>query len=200
MPIRSVRDIEIHYELHGDRGPAVLLIHGLGSSLRDWERQVETLAPRYRVLTADLRGHGQSTRKGPITMADFAADLRALLAALDIASVHVVGISLGASIAFQIALDFPDVVDGLVIINGGPDGPRPTTPSTWPSSGGGFRPCASKACGASAECSRSACCQRRNRRPTAKCSSSAGPRTIPRCTSRAWPRLRTGQRAIGSAR
>ncbi|HEY5952253.1 MAG TPA: alpha/beta hydrolase [Kofleriaceae bacterium] len=129
MPIRSVRDIEIHYELHGDRGPVVLLIHGLGSSLRDWELQVETLAQRYRVLTVDLRGHGQTTRRGPITIANFAADLRALLAALDIASAHIAGISLGACVAFQIAVDYPDIVDGLVIINSGPEGPSTDNPA-----------------------------------------------------------------------
>src|SRR6476469_6693578 len=102
MAKASVRDIEIHYELHGDRGPFILLVHGLGSSLRDWEHQVTDLATRYRVLTADLRGHGETSRTGPITMADFAADLHALLGALGIRSAYVVGISLGASVAFQI--------------------------------------------------------------------------------------------------
>lgn len=129
MPICPVRDIEIHYELHGDHGPVVLLIHGLGSSLRDWEHQVGALAAQHRVLTVDLRGHGRSTRKLPITIAGFAADLRALLAALDIRSAYVAGISLGASVAFQIAVDYPDVVDGLVIINGSPEGPSTDNPT-----------------------------------------------------------------------
>jgi pimeloyl-ACP methyl ester carboxylesterase len=128
MAMKSVRDIEIHYELHGDRGPVVLLVHGLGSSLRDWEYQVADLATRYRVLTIDLRGHGKTSRKGPITMAGFAADLRELLAALGIRSAYVVGISLGASVAFQIAVDYPEVVDGLVIINGSPEGPSTENP------------------------------------------------------------------------
>src|SRR5690348_5975165 len=114
MPKISVRDIEMNYELHGNDGPIVLLVHGLGSSLRDWEHQIADLAARYRVLTVDLRGHGQTSLEGPITMADFAADLRALLAVLEIRSAYVVGISLGAGVAFQLALDFPELVDGLV--------------------------------------------------------------------------------------
>lgn len=129
MAKKSVRDIEIHYELHGVAGPVILLIHGLGSSLRDWEYQVGDLAKRYQVLTIDLRGHGETSRKGPITMAGFAADLRELLAALGIQSAYVIGISLGASVAFQLALDYPEVVDGLVIINGSPEGPSTTNPA-----------------------------------------------------------------------
>lgn len=129
MAMKSVRDIEIHYELHGDRGPVVLLVHGLGSSLRDWEYQVTDLAARYRVLTIDLRGHGKTSRKGPITMAGFAADLRELLVALGIRSAYVIGISLGASVAFQIAVDYPELVDGLVIINGSPEGPSTENPA-----------------------------------------------------------------------
>jgi 3-oxoadipate enol-lactonase len=129
MPIRSIRDIEIHYELHGTRGPVVLLIHGLGSSLRDWENQIAALATDYRVLTVDLRGHGQSSRKGAITIANFAADLKALLAALDFSSAHFAGISMGASVAFQVAVDYPELVDGLLIINGGPEGPSTDNPA-----------------------------------------------------------------------
>jgi pimeloyl-ACP methyl ester carboxylesterase len=129
MAMKFVRDIEIHYELHGGRGPVVLLVHGLGSSLRDWEYQVDDLASRYRVLTVDLRGHGKTSRTGPITLAGFATDLRELLTALDIRSAHVIGISLGASVALQLALDYPDVVDGLVIINGSPEGPSTENPA-----------------------------------------------------------------------
>ncbi len=123
MPLTNVREIEIHYELHGNRGPVVLLIHGLGSSLRDWEFQIADLATRYRVLAIDLRGHGKTSRRGPITITGFAADLRELLTALEIRSAHVIGISLGASVAFQMAVDYPHAVDSLVIINGSPVGP-----------------------------------------------------------------------------
>lgn len=129
MPLQNIRDIEIHYELHGNRGPVILLIHGLGSSLRDWEFQIADLATHYRVLAIDLRGHGRTSRKGPITIAGFAADLRELLAALEIRSAHVIGISLGASVAFQLAVDYPDVVGGLVIINGSPVGPSTENPA-----------------------------------------------------------------------
>ena len=115
---------ELYYELHGaQRATCVLLIHGLGSSARDWEHQIDALAARYRVLTVDLRAHGRSARKGPITMAGLASDLAALLRRLEIPRVYAVGISLGSGVAFQLALDHPALVAGVIAINGGPEGP-----------------------------------------------------------------------------
>jgi pimeloyl-ACP methyl ester carboxylesterase len=124
MSMIFVHDLSMYYEQHGERGPHVLLIHGLGSSARDWEHQVAALATRYRVLAVDLRAHGRTSRRGPITMAGFARDLAALLRHLEIDRAYVVGISLGGGIAFQLALDHPELVAGLLIVNSGPEGPR----------------------------------------------------------------------------
>jgi 3-oxoadipate enol-lactonase len=130
MPIFSLHDHDLHYELHGDSGPAIVLIHGLGSSLRDWEHQTEALAARYRVLAVDLRGHGRSSRDGDIdiSIAGFSNDICALLRALGLRA-YVAGISMGTAVAFQLAVDHPDHVLGLIIINGGPVGLSATDPA-----------------------------------------------------------------------
>src|SRR5262249_39856049 len=68
-----------------------------------------------------LRGHGNSEKpKGPYHMTDFAADVAALLRHLDAAPAHVVGLSLGGMIAFQLAVDSPSLVRSMVIVNSGP--------------------------------------------------------------------------------
>ncbi len=59
MPQKLIRDININYEIIGD-GQPLLFIHGLGSSLRDWEDQVPVFSKKFKVITLDLRGHGQS--------------------------------------------------------------------------------------------------------------------------------------------
>ena len=59
MPKIRIRDIEMHYEETG-HGTPLLLIHGLGSSARDWERQVPYFSKNYRVISIDVRGHGQT--------------------------------------------------------------------------------------------------------------------------------------------
>lgn len=122
MPLIDIRGIALNYELTGTHGPLVVLVHGLGSTLRDWDYQVPALAERYRVLAMDLRGHGASTRQGPITIPTFAADLLALVDALGFDTFYVAGISMGTAVTFQLAVDAPSRVRGLVIINGGPEG------------------------------------------------------------------------------
>jgi len=117
----EVNGTGIEYEIHG-AGPALLLIHGLGSCKEDWEAQREPFAQDYQVLSFDLRGHGASDKPaGPYSIAQFAADAAGLLRTLGIDAAHVVGISLGGAVAFQLALDHPELVRTLTIVNSGPD-------------------------------------------------------------------------------
>lgn len=120
MPSQIVNYIRLYYEVSG-RGQPLVFIHGLGSSTRDWDAQTTAFAGDYRVITFDLRGHGQSDKPaGPYTMPLFAADLAGLLASLGIDSAHLVGISLGGGVALQCALDAPGLVRTLTIVNSGP--------------------------------------------------------------------------------
>jgi pimeloyl-ACP methyl ester carboxylesterase len=116
-------EVELYYEVVGpEDGEGVLFVHGLGSSGRDWEGQVPFFAERFRVVTADLRGHGRSEKPpGPYSMEMFAGDVAGLIEALGLGAVHVVGLSLGGMVAFQLAVDRPELVRSLVIINSGPE-------------------------------------------------------------------------------
>ena len=116
MPTIRVHGIDLYYEVHG-AGQPVLLIHGLGSSTRDWDLQVPALAARFKVITFDVRGHARSEKpKQRYSVKLFADDTAALIRALDIAPVHVIGISMGGMIAFQLAVDSPGLVRSLVIV------------------------------------------------------------------------------------
>ena len=117
MPKEKVKDIEMYYEITGE-GEYLLLIHGLGSSTRDWEEQVPIFSQKYQVITLDLRGHGKTDKpKGPYSMRMFAEDIAELLKKLEIKSIHILGISLGGGIAFQFAVDYPELVKSLIIVN-----------------------------------------------------------------------------------
>ena len=117
MPRTTVNGLSMHYESHGD-GPPLLLLHGLGSSLRDWEYQIAPFASRFRVLTVDLRGHGKSDKpKGPYSMALFAEDVGALLKKIAAEPAHVVGLSMGGAVAFHLALDHGHLVKSIVVTN-----------------------------------------------------------------------------------
>jgi pimeloyl-ACP methyl ester carboxylesterase len=110
------------YYADDGEGDVVVLIHGLGSSGEDWELQLPVLTPNYRVISVDLRGHGQSDKPdGPYSIAMFADDVAALIEALEISPCHVVGLSLGAMTTLELASTRPDLVRSAVVVNAGPE-------------------------------------------------------------------------------
>ncbi|GMQ93315.1 MAG: alpha/beta hydrolase [Acidimicrobiia bacterium] len=123
MPRRTVNGIDLHYTDAGEpERDAVLLIHGLGSSSGDWEYQLPVLTASYRVIAVDLRGHGSSSKPpGPYSITMFADDVAALIEDLDIGPCHVVGLSLGAMTALELAATRPDLVRSAVVVNSGAD-------------------------------------------------------------------------------
>jgi pimeloyl-ACP methyl ester carboxylesterase len=121
MPRISVGGIELYYEASG-QGEPLLLLHGLGGSSQDWPYQLPAFCQRYHVITADMRGHGQSDKPHQsYSVPMFAADVRHLLEKLGALSAHVVGLSMGGMIAFQLAADRPEMVRSMVIANSGPE-------------------------------------------------------------------------------
>ncbi|QSQ19043.1 alpha/beta fold hydrolase [Pyxidicoccus parkwayensis] len=121
MPMLPLEGVSLYCDTAGD-GTPVLLLHGLGSSGRDWELVKPRLAARHRVLIPDARGHGRSeTPPGKYGVPLFARDIAALCDALSLRRVHVVGLSMGGMMGLQLAVDRPELVRSLVIINSGPE-------------------------------------------------------------------------------
>ena len=122
MPRQYVDGLAIHYELYPSAANApvdtVLLLHGLGSSTLDWAEQIPALASVYDVLLVDLRGHGQSDKPpGPYSINDMANDVARVVSELGLTQLHVVGLSMGAQVALQLALDYPALVATVTAVN-----------------------------------------------------------------------------------
>jgi 3-oxoadipate enol-lactonase len=121
MPFIHVLGIDVYYEITGE-GEPLLLIHGHGSSTRDWELQVEYFSKRYKVVTYDVRGCGRTSKPpGPYSIRMFAEDAAAFLQELRIRPAHVIGISMGGMIAFELTLDNPQLVKSMVVVNSYPE-------------------------------------------------------------------------------
>src|SRR6185436_4228982 len=113
MPKVLANGIEIYYEESG-RGEALLLIIGFGGDHQAWAFQVPALAERYRVITFDNRGSGQSGAPDvAYTTRMMADDAAGLLDALGIERAHVLGVSMGGMIAQELALNHPRRVRSL---------------------------------------------------------------------------------------
>lgn len=99
--------------------PAFLLIHGLCSGKEDWQPQVEMLAHTNRVIAVDLRGHGETPRgTASISMEQLAADCLEHVRAKGLKQLVVAGHSMGTRVAFEIANQAPDMVNGLLLVDG----------------------------------------------------------------------------------
>lgn len=95
-------------------GPELVLLHGVGLDRGMWERCVPALASRHRVRLIDLRGHGSSPRASEgVSLADLAADVAGELEG----AAHVVGFSLGALVAQQLALGWPELTLTLTLVS-----------------------------------------------------------------------------------
>ena len=126
MPETRSSGVRIAWDERGQGSPVVFL-HGLGGSMVDWEPQLDAFAPRHRVIRLDVRGHGRSDKPpGPYHIADFARDAAAVLQEARSGPAHVVGISMGGAVAFELALEAPEMVRSLMLVNTGPE-VRPRT-------------------------------------------------------------------------
>jgi pimeloyl-ACP methyl ester carboxylesterase len=126
----SLRDAELYVEESG-AGPPLVLLHGLGGSGADWEPTVAAFHDRFRVVRVDLRGCGRTRDllhpHGPFTLPQLSADVVAVLGQLRAGPAHLLGWSLGGMIALQLAVDAPQLVRSLCLVNTGPDW-TPKTP------------------------------------------------------------------------
>ncbi|MCA9901994.1 MAG: alpha/beta fold hydrolase, partial [Anaerolineales bacterium] len=121
MPTINLENVSLYYEEQG-AGEPLLLLHGLGSNGRSWEYQVEPFARQYRVIVPDVRGHGRSAKPtGPYSVSQFANDIFNLLDHLQIDRFHLVGLSMGGMIGFQMAVDRPERLKSMTIVNSGPE-------------------------------------------------------------------------------
>src|ERR671932_456472 len=114
--------------LHGHRvsyrragwGPVIVLIHGITGSSQTWDHVIEPLAERYTVVAPDLLGHGESAKpRGDYSLGAYASGIRDLLTALGHDRATVVGHSLGGGIAMQMAYQFPEHCERLVLVSSG---------------------------------------------------------------------------------
>ena len=109
----------IHHEVEGS-GEPVLMVHAGVANLRMWDAQVEALKDAYRVIRHDTRGFGR-TETDAVEFSN-RADIAALLDHLGERSAHLVGLSRGAQIALDFAIEFPNRVRSLVFSGGGVGG------------------------------------------------------------------------------
>jgi pimeloyl-ACP methyl ester carboxylesterase len=114
--------------LHGHRvfyrtagsGPVVVLVHGITSTSSTWANVIPSLAERFTIIAPDLLGHGESAKpRGDYSLGAYASGIRDLLIALGHERATFVGHSLGGGVAMQLAYQFPEHCERLVLVSSG---------------------------------------------------------------------------------
>jgi pimeloyl-ACP methyl ester carboxylesterase len=115
-PLTLGHGYQIAYTELGKGPETLLFIHGMGSNMKAWIKNLPVLAGHFRCLALDLPGYGQSTKHDvPISMAFYAQTITEWMDALSIEKVWLVGHSMGGQIAMHTALASPDRIKGLVL-------------------------------------------------------------------------------------
>jgi pimeloyl-ACP methyl ester carboxylesterase len=116
----TVRGARIRTRVTGDPAhPPVVLLHGIGRSLEDWDPQHDRLAAGHRVISVDMPGFGLSDRlPEPVSLDALAGGVEATVAALgENRPLHVMGNSLGGAVAMRMLVREPDRIATLTLVN-----------------------------------------------------------------------------------
>jgi 3-oxoadipate enol-lactonase len=108
----------IHYQLDGpENAPVLVLSNSMGTTLSLWDPQIPALRAHFRVLRYDTHGHGQTTRRGKVSLAQLGEDVISLLDHLNIDKACFCGISVGGLTGLWLARFAPDRFYGFALAN-----------------------------------------------------------------------------------
>jgi len=112
----DVRGLRMHVAEAGS-GEPVLFLHGFPEFWYSWRHQLEHFRPHFHVLAPDLRGYGETERRGPYDVPTLVGDVVGLLDALGIERVHLVGHDWGGALAWVTAIGAPERLRTLAVLN-----------------------------------------------------------------------------------
>ena len=111
MAYAKINGVNLNYELHGDTGEPLVLVHGYTGDITDWRHQLPAFSQSHRVLIVDNRGHGASDApadRDAYAIQHMAADVQALTRELGFDRFHLLGHSMGGAVVQEIALESPE--------------------------------------------------------------------------------------------
>lgn len=107
--------VELHYREYAGAGEPLLILHGLFGNLKNWHTHARQLQARFRVISVDLRNHGESPHVDSMSYPEMAADVIALLDRLELGTARLLGHSMGGKVAMELALHHAERVSALLV-------------------------------------------------------------------------------------
>jgi esterase len=108
--------MQLHHKVLGE-GEPLLVLHGLFGTLDNWQTLAKTWSEQWQVYLIDQRNHGRSPQVHSISYPEMAQDLAEFMDQNRILKAHVLGHSMGGKVAMEFALNYPDLVDKLIVVD-----------------------------------------------------------------------------------
>jgi pimeloyl-ACP methyl ester carboxylesterase len=125
MPKIDTGEVTLYYEESG-RGEAIVFLHGFTLDRRMWRRQMDYFSKKYRAIAYDSRGHGKSScPESGYSRMDRVRDLKNFARQLSLDSFHLVGLSMGGATALGYAIDHPETLRSLTLVDTAAGGYQP---------------------------------------------------------------------------
>jgi pimeloyl-ACP methyl ester carboxylesterase len=134
MPKINRDGVKIHYEVHGNEGPVLLLTHGYSATSEMWRGQIEAFSRKHRLVLWDMRGHGQSDYpddQAAYSEALTVGDMSALLDEIGAQRAIIGGLSLGGYMSLAFYRAHPERAAALLIIDTGPGFRKDDAREAW---------------------------------------------------------------------
>ncbi len=109
--------VPLFFRKYGDRPPVLLILHGLFGSSDNWHTLARRWSEDFTVYAIDLRNHGQSPHTDAFNYNLMTADVWALMQRNNIGTAYILGHSMGGKVAMKMALERPQAVDGLIVVD-----------------------------------------------------------------------------------
>lgn len=108
--------MKLFHQIYGN-GEPLIIMHGLFGTYENWGTQIKALSEHFQVVAVDMRNHGRSGHDPIMDYPSMAADIVELMDDLSIENAHILGHSMGGKAAMQLALNYPDRIRKLIVVD-----------------------------------------------------------------------------------
>jgi len=116
----STDDATYWYEIHGENGIPLVMLHGFTGSTKTWNFLIEKQNPNLQLIVIDLPGHGKTITENPKSMKTCCRDLQQLFNHIGLTKFHLLGYSMGGRTALSFAVNYPNYVKSLILESASP--------------------------------------------------------------------------------
>lgn len=109
--------MQLNFKKYGEKGPNLVIIHGIFGSLDNWHTVAQELGTRHQVYTLDMRNHGRSPHSNAMSIKLMVEDVKKFCENCDLDQIYLIGHSMGGKVAMAFAQTYPELLEKLIVVD-----------------------------------------------------------------------------------